>query len=124
MLKLSLKAVTGLALALAALVWLMSARPAEARPQYLGVWIKTYPDVAAKNNVKTAVKCNVCHFGATKKNRNDYGKAITKALGEKNVKDKDKVEDALKTAAKEKNADGKTFDELLQANELPGSKEK
>jgi hypothetical protein len=124
MLKLSLKAVTGLALALAALVWLMSARPAEARPQYLGVWIKTYPDVAAKNNVKTAVKCNVCHFGATKKNRNDYGKAITKALGEKNVKDKDKVEDALKTAAKEKNADGKTFDDLLQANELPGSKEK
>jgi hypothetical protein len=124
MLKLSLKAVTGLALALAALVWLMSARPAEARPQYLGVWIKTYPDVAAKNNVKTAVKCNVCHFGATKKNRNDYGKAITKALGEKNVKDKDKVEDALKSAAKEKNADGKTFDELLQANELPGSKEK
>jgi hypothetical protein len=124
MLKLSLKAVTGLALALAALVWLMLARPAEARPQYLGVWIKTYPDVAAKNNVKTAVKCNVCHFGATKKNRNDYGKAITKALGEKNVKDKDKVEDALKTAAKEKNADGKTFDDLLQANELPSSKEK
>ncbi len=125
MLKLSLKSVAGLALALAALVWLTSARPAEARPQYMGVWVKTYPTVAEKNQVKSSVKCNVCHYGATKKNRNDYGKAIAKALdGAKNVKDKDKVEDALKTAAKDKNAAGKTFGELLEANELPGSKEK
>jgi hypothetical protein len=125
MLKPSLKAAAGLMLALAGVVWLTSARPAEARPQYLGVWLQTYPEVAQKNNVKAAVKCNVCHFGATKKNRNDYGKAIVKALdGQKNLKDKDKFTEILKTAAKDKNADGKTFEELLQANELPGSKGK
>ena len=123
MLKLSFKAAAGLVLALAGLVWLASARPAEARPQYLGVWLNTYPQDAAKNNVKTAVKCGVCHFGASKKNRNDYGKAIVKALdGEKNIKDKAKIADVLKAAAKEKNAAGKTFQDLIDANELPGSK--
>ncbi|HET6326324.1 MAG TPA: hypothetical protein VFG04_16745 [Planctomycetaceae bacterium] len=119
MLKLSLKAVAGLVLAVAGIVFLTSAQ-AEARPQYLRVWMDTYPDVAQKNNVKTTLKCNVCHFGAKKTNRNDYGKAIVKALdGAKNVKDKDKFTDVLKTAAKEKNADGKTFGDLLEANELP-----
>ena len=102
-----------------------TAQQAQARPLYLQLWLQKYPDVAKKNNVKSAVKCNVCHFGTSKENRNDYGKAIIKALdGAKNVKDKDKFGDALKTAAKDKNADGKTFDDLLQANELPGSKEK
>jgi hypothetical protein len=123
MLKLSLKPAAGLVLALASLVWLTSVRPAEARPGYYAVWLSTYPDVAQKNNVKATVRCNVCHFGKSKENRNDYGKAIVKALdGAKNVKDKAKVTDALKAAAKEKNADGKTFQELLEANELPGSK--
>ncbi len=119
MLKLSLKAVVGLVLAVAGIVFLTSGQ-AEARPQYLRVWMDTYPEVAQKNNVKTTLKCNVCHMGAKKSNRNDYGKAITKALdGAKNVKDKDKFVDVLKTAAKEKNADGKTYGELLEANELP-----
>jgi hypothetical protein len=123
--KLSLKAVAGLVLVLAGITWLTPVRQAEARPQYLPVWLKTYPDVAEKNKVTAAVKCNVCHFGAKKSNRNDYGKAIIKALdGKKNVKDKDKIVDVLKAAAKEKNADGKTFGELLEANELPATKEK
>jgi hypothetical protein len=122
MLKLSLKAVAGLVLALAGIVCLTSARNAEARPQYLGMWMQTYPKVAEKNDVKNSVKCNVCHVGSVKKNRNDYGKAIVKALeGKKNLTLKKKADfvDALKTAAKEKNADGKTFGDLLEADELP-----
>jgi len=120
MLKLSLKAITGLALVLAGIVCLTPARQAEARPQYLRIWKQTYPTVAEKNKVDATVKCNVCHVGAKKQNRNDYGKAIVKALdGKKNVTNKDKVVDALKEAAKEKNADGKTFGDLLDANELP-----
>ena len=43
-------------------------------------WLQKYPDVAKKNNVKSAVKCNVCHVGTSKENRNDYGKAIIKGL--------------------------------------------
>jgi|HubBroStandDraft_6_1064221.scaffolds.fasta_scaffold830012_1 hypothetical protein len=122
MLKLSLKAVAGLVLALAGIVCMTSARNAEARPQYLGMWMQTYPKVAEKNDVKNSVKCNVCHVGSVKKNRNDYGKAIVKALeGKKNLTLKKKADfvDALKTAAKEKNADGKTFGDLLEADELP-----
>jgi hypothetical protein len=100
-------------------------RPAQARPTYLGWWLETYPDVAKKNDVKTAVKCNVCHFGTSKKNRNDYGKAITKALApKKNLKktdeNKDLFNEALKTAAKQKSAtEGKSFGDLLDAGELP-----
>jgi hypothetical protein len=122
MLKLSLKAVAGLVLALAGIVCMTSARNAEARPQYLGMLMQTYPKVAEKNDVKNSVKCNVCHVGSVKKNRNDYGKAIVKALeGKKNLTLKKKADfvDALKTAAKEKNADGKTFGDLLEADELP-----
>jgi hypothetical protein len=118
--KLSLKAATGLTLALAGILWLTAVHQVQARPQYLPVWLQTYPDVAEKNNVKAMVKCNVCHFGAAKKNRNEYGKAIEKSLeGKKNLRDKTKFADVLKTAAKEKNGDGKYFGELLDANELP-----
>ena len=65
-----------------------------------------YPDVAKKDDVKT-LKCNVCHFGKSKKNRNDYGKAIAKALApKKNLKksdaNKEIFDEALKTAAKQK----------------------
>jgi hypothetical protein len=121
MLKLSLKAAAGLVLVLAGIVCLTSTRQAEARPQYYPWWTQTYPSVTDKNKVKASVRCNVCHVGAKKTNRNDYGKAIVKALdGQTNVKQKNKFVDALKEAAKEKNADGKTFGDLLGADELPG----
>ncbi len=101
---------------------LIMATTVQARPIYLGWWMEQYPSVAKKNEVKTAVKCGVCHGPGSKKNRNDYGKAIAKALGEKtNLKKKQKPDflDALKTAADQKNADGKTFGDLLNADELP-----
>lgn len=107
---------------------LLMATSVQARPNYLGWWLETYPSVAKKNNVKAAVKCGVCHGPGSKKNRNDYGKAILKALdGKKNLKktDKDKsvFEDALKTAADQKSGtEGKTFGDLLNADELPASK--
>ena len=99
---------------------------AQARPLYYQWWMQKYPDVTKKNNVKAAVKCNVCHVGTKKEDRNDYGKAIIKGLdGKKNVKKKDKqiFEDALKTAEGEKSGTpDKTFGDLLQAGELPVSK--
>ena len=102
-----------------------TAQQAQARPNYLAWWMAKYPDVATKNNVKTAVKCNVCHFGTKKSDRNDYGKAIIKGLdGHKNVKknQKDLFDNALKTAEGEKSGTpDKTFGDLLQAGELPGA---
>ncbi len=111
-----------------ALLVAATARQALARPVYLGWWLEQYPDVAKKNDVKTAVKCGVCHGPGSKKNRNDYGKAISKALGsKKNLKktddNKDIFDAALKTAAGQKSAtEGKTFGDLLDAGELPVAK--
>jgi hypothetical protein len=103
-----------------------TARQAQARPLYYQWWMQKYPDVTKKNNVKAAVKCNVCHVGTKKEDRNDYGKAIIKGLdGKKNLKKKDKqlFEDALKTAEGEKSGTpDKTFGDLLQGGELPASK--
>jgi hypothetical protein len=102
----------------------VTVRQADARPQYFKMWIGQYPSVATKNDVKDTVKCNVCHYGTSKKNRNEYGKALQKALApKKNVKDKEVFDEALKTIEKEKSAtSGKTFGDLLNADELPAKK--
>jgi hypothetical protein len=117
------KATTIGGLLVAGLLLATTAREADARPQYLRWWIEQYPDVAKKNEIKprAALKnCNVCHAGTSKATRNDYGKAIQKALGKRNVKDKDAFDEALKSVAKEKSpSPDKTFGELLQNDELP-----
>ncbi|HUY91185.1 MAG TPA: hypothetical protein VMV10_20775 [Pirellulales bacterium] len=70
-------------------------------------------------------KCNVCHFGKEKKNRNDYGKALDKLLDKKkDIKDKVKIQKALDTVAEEKSAAGPTFGELIKEHKLPGTEEK
>lgn len=92
---------------------------AQARPDYLNKgFTPTYP--ALKAEVETA-KCGVCHFGDKKTNRNDYGKAVGEALGEKNVKDEAKIKEALTKAEKGKSStEGKTFGDLIKGGKLPG----
>lgn len=80
-------------------------------------------------------KCDLCHKpGADKKAKdhglNDFGEAMHKSLNIKDLKaavGKKDNEAALKLfkegyakAAAEKNADGKTFGELIKAGSLPG----
>jgi len=104
-------------------VGLLMATTVQARPNYLKWWIATYPDVAKKNNVAKAIQCNLCHVGTNKKNRNDYGKAIVKALDGATKAKKSVLEDALKTVEGEKSSTpDKTFGDLLKAEELPYSK--
>ena len=68
------------------------------------------------------MKCAACHNGGDdKKKRNDYGKALAAALGEKDVKDPEKIKAALDRAVKEKSGtDGKTFGDLIKEGKLPG----
>ncbi len=98
---------------------------AQARPYFLKWWLATYPEVSKTNEVSTKVKCDVCHVGKSKKNRNDYGKALDKAIGKKlksNAKDKEAFEEALKKVEGEKSkVEGKTFGDLLKANQLPSN---
>ena len=71
----------GLAIAVAMIV--ATQDRAQARPKYLKAFATKYPALAKQ--AKT-VKCNVCHVGKKKKNRNDYGKALMK-----NVKKNEKA---------------------------------
>ena len=92
---------------------------AQARPDYLKAFNATYPTLKAEAE---AAKCGVCHPEEKKAVRNDYGKAMGTALGEKNVKEEKKIVEALKKAEAEKSPDGKTFGELIKEGKLPGKK--
>jgi len=104
---------------LAGAAWLALPSPnAEARPQYLEQFKKTYEPLAAKAEEN---KCSVCHTMGKKTERNHYGKAIVAAFGdEKNVKDVKEVEKALKKAEeKESSTKDKTFGALIKEGKLP-----
>src|SRR5688572_6815253 len=89
-------------LALAGLVVASATRQAEARPNYHAEFLKAYPkleELAKKD------KCLVCHpAGDSKKDRNDYGKALGTALDGKMIKDAEKIKEALKKIEKEKSS--------------------
>jgi hypothetical protein len=101
-----------------------------ALPAVAKLWIE---DAYAKSPVVEAAKeakCNVCHFGTSKKNRNDYGQAlsslgVTKENYDALKGDQDKLNAALKDMFKKceaaKSVSGKTFGELIQAGKLPGT---
>ena len=99
-------------------VLFVAAETADARPQYFDTFKEKYPNVmdAAKQ------KCNVCHFGKSKKNRNNFGEAFGKTLGQKNVPKamQEPVKEALTKTEPEKSAvEGKTFGDLLKEGKLP-----
>jgi hypothetical protein len=114
-------AVLGLAITLGA-----SAREAFAIKQFSDEFKEVYvtegsPLAAA---VETA-KCNVCHKGSSKKDRNVYGEALAKLLDKKEDKDnKEKIRQALEAVAKESsdpaNPAAPTFGALLAEGKLPG----
>lgn len=81
-------------------------------------------DFAKKHGKAGKISCAVCHPSKSKKDRNNYGAAMTKALGAKKVKDLVKIKAALEKIAKEKSAtEGKTFGDLIKKGELPGTKD-
>ena len=84
-------------------------------------------DQAFAEKVKK-VKCNVCHIGKNRKNRNAYGTELSKLLDrKKDRRNKAKIQQALQTVGAMKvNADEEnspTFNELFAQGELPKSEE-
>ena len=67
-------------------------RPVQARPLYKSV----YEDLFKVETKGGALTCARCHPGSDKKELNTYGKKLEEELGEKNVKDKEKIREALK----------------------------
>ena len=105
--------------AVAGALWLaLPTREAEARPQYLEQFKKTYKPLAEAAEAK---KCTTCHGMGKKTERNRYGQAIAAAFGEgKNVKDATNVEKALRgVESKPSGVEGKTFGDLIKEGKLP-----
>jgi hypothetical protein len=110
-----------LVLALAAVAG-VSPTPAFAIKQFAdefkAVYVKEGTPLAAA--VDTA-KCNVCHAGKSKKDRNAYGEALAERLDkETDKKDVAKIRAVLEEVAKlPSKVDGKTFGDLIAAGKLP-----
>lgn len=73
-------------------------------------------------------KCNVCHVGTKKTERNAYGLALDEFLDKKaDVKNKEKIQEALdKVAAMHSVKDdpnSPTFGDLIKQGKLPGGDE-
>jgi hypothetical protein len=110
----------------------LSMQRAAALPPFNVAWKAKY--VEGNGNGKFAeaaetAKCNVCHMGASKKDRNEYGKAVSKYLTKakySQIKDdeaaaKKYILDALQKAEAEKSAAGKSYGELIKAGKLPAN---
>jgi len=115
-----------LAVLMATIVLGTTAREAFAIKQFAdefkAVYVKDGSPLAAE--VESA-KCNVCHKGKSKKDRNAYGEALAKLLDKKEDKEnKDKIRQALETVAKESSnpadASAPTFGALIEQGKLPG----
>ncbi len=70
-------------------------------------------------------KCNVCHMGASKKERNAYGHALAERLDKKeDAKNVEKIKKALEEVAAlssdPSKPDAPTFGALIQEGKLPG----
>jgi len=70
-------------------------------------------------------KCNVCHMGKSKKDRNAYGNALAERLDKKeDAKNVEKIRKALEEVAAlpsdPAKADAPTFGQLIADGKLPG----
>ncbi len=124
MLRISALTVCGLAFVAAAFVT-SNQNMAEARPWFPKVFVAKYENISEKATEK---KCGVCHPGKSKKDKNDYGVAVGKALGAVYKKKTDEAAEALdkaldKAAEQASSTEGKTFGDLIKAGELPGTDE-
>jgi hypothetical protein len=106
----------------------ISVDDASGRPQYFAQFKEHYKGSKIASAVEE-VKCLVCHYGKLKKDRNDYGTALSKHLNmdlyKKLLRDKEgmakTVDEALIQVEKEKSVSGTTFGKLIEEGRLPGT---
>jgi hypothetical protein len=120
------RVVTVVAGLVVAVVALSTARPAFAIKQFSDQFVEVYvkadgtdAEKALAAAVETA-KCNVCHFGKSKKDRNAYGQALADLLDKKEDKDNvEKIRASLEKVAAMEGPDGVTFGDRMKAGKLP-----
>jgi len=89
--------------------------------EFKAVYVK--PDTPLAAAVETA-KCNVCHAGSSKKERNVYGEALAERLDKKeDAKNVEKIRKALEEVAAlssdPSKPDAPTFGTLIEEGKLP-----
>ncbi|MBA3313259.1 MAG: hypothetical protein H0T47_08220 [Planctomycetaceae bacterium] len=94
-----------------------SADAAHARPLYMRGFADEYPKIEPLARI---AKCAVCHCAESKTKANGYGEAVAKALGAKNVKDREAISKALIEAeTAPSSVPGKTCGDLIRDGKLP-----
>ncbi len=122
----------GLSVLAFGLIWLAgSLKQAAAEKAFFDQFVATYvkadsnePKDKAFAEAVEKTKCNVCHEGKSKKNRNEYGKALDELLDRKTDKEnKEKIIAALKTVEAKhvdpKDENSPTFGDRIKAGKLP-----
>jgi hypothetical protein len=110
----------------------ISMQNASALPPFNKEWTAKYVEGNSNAKFVEAVgtaKCNVCHMGASKKDRNEYGKAVSKYLTkakyneikEDEAAGRKYILEGLQKAEGEKSSSGKTYGEMFKAGQLPSS---
>jgi len=113
-----------LAMVAIAATGLMAPERAQARMPYFNAFKETYSKLDTTKVDEN--KCGICHGGekgANKKKLSKYAQEVAKGLGGKNVKDADKIKEALKAADKGDAGDGKTYGDLLKEGKFPAAAE-
>ena len=102
------------------------------RDEFVAVYVKADSNEPKDKAFAEAVdkaKCNICHVGKVKKNRNRYGKALAELLSRKtDTENKEKIQAALKKVpalhSDPKDEKSPTFGELIKTGKLPGEEPK
>ena len=102
---------------------------ADGRTEYFKQFKELYKDSKIIDEAKTKTKCHTCHVGKKKKDRNDYGialsKHLTKDLRKELRKDKPayykKITESLKEVEKAKSVSGVPFGKLIEEGKMPGT---
>ena len=115
------------------LLSVIGASPTYAVPPFYDLFKEKYGAPGAPLEKAIAVtKCNVCHIDQKpKKQRNDYGNAVSKYLKKvdfmgpakkfdpKTPAGKKALADGLEKAGKEKSPGGQSFEQIIQGGKLP-----
>jgi hypothetical protein len=110
-------------------VFYFGAGEAISRPQYnkefQARFVKadsTNPEEKAFAEAVATAKCNVCHEGESKKNRNAFGKELAKLFTPPNEKDTKKIDEAfdkvLKMHVDAKDDKSPTYEDLMKKGKL------
>ena len=124
-------------LAIAAVAFIGTSEKAKAIPAFAKAFTERVINTSKNADFVAAAKeakCNLCHFGTSKKNKNDFGKAFAKHFKKANYSStrvreeaaavKKEFDEGLKKVLAEKNPAGKTYQSLIEGGSLPGTVEK